>query len=104
MRSQSVTTLIALLLVSGCVYYPRQIQAYDPACQIVARKLVLEGSSAGYINFSCTNEACLLPLIPAAASAVISGSIVLVGNVIYWLERQGRCRPTTSAHFPRAGD
>ena len=26
-----------------------------------------------------------------AASAVISGSIALVGNVVYWFERQGRC-------------
>ena len=26
-----------------------------------------------------------------AASAVVSGSIALVGNVIYWFEKQGRC-------------
>jgi hypothetical protein len=28
-----------------------------------------------------------------AASAVVSGSIALVGNVVYWFERQGRCNP-----------
>jgi hypothetical protein len=27
-----------------------------------------------------------------AASAVVSGSIALVGNVVYWFERQGRCK------------
>lgn len=27
----------------------------------------------------------------AAGSAVVSGSIVLVGNTIYWLEEQGKC-------------
>jgi hypothetical protein len=26
-----------------------------------------------------------------AASAVISGSIAVVGNAVYWFERQGRC-------------
>jgi hypothetical protein len=29
--------------------------------------------------------------VTAAASAVVSGSIAVVGNVVYWLERQGRC-------------
>lgn len=28
----------------------------------------------------------------AAASAVVSGSIVVVGNVAYWFEKQGECR------------
>ena len=27
----------------------------------------------------------------AAASAIVSGSIVIVGNVVYWFEKQGRC-------------
>jgi len=27
----------------------------------------------------------------AAASAVVSGSIVLVGNIVYWAEKQGKC-------------
>jgi hypothetical protein len=27
----------------------------------------------------------------AAASVVVSGSIVVVGNVVYWLEKQGKC-------------
>lgn len=26
----------------------------------------------------------------AAASAIVSGSIVIVGNVVYWFEKQGR--------------
>jgi hypothetical protein len=27
----------------------------------------------------------------AAASAVVSGSVVVVGNSVYWLESQGSC-------------
>jgi hypothetical protein len=27
----------------------------------------------------------------AATSAVISGSVVVLGNVAYWLEKQGQC-------------
>jgi hypothetical protein len=44
---------------------------------------------------SCRNEACGAFLVAAgatlAASAVISGSIVVVGNIAYWFEKQGRC-------------
>ena len=29
--------------------------------------------------------------VVAAASAVISGSIMVAGNLVYWLERQGGC-------------
>ena len=27
----------------------------------------------------------------AAASAVVSGSIVITGNAVYWFDKQGRC-------------
>jgi hypothetical protein len=29
--------------------------------------------------------------VVAATSAVVSGSIAVVGNVVYWFERQGQC-------------
>ena len=54
----------------------------------------LEATQIGAIG-SCTNRDCAYVLVAigavAAATAVVSGSIVLVGNVVYWLERQGKC-------------
>ncbi|HTF95753.1 MAG TPA: hypothetical protein VL995_06460 [Cellvibrio sp.] len=50
-------------------------------------------------DWSCTNESCAL-LMPielgdavfiTATSAIISGSIAVVGNTMYWLERQDTC-------------
>lgn len=35
--------------------------------------------------------ALLQACVVAAASAAVSGSIAVVGNVVYWLERQGQC-------------
>jgi hypothetical protein len=33
-----------------------------------------------------------------AATAVVSGSVALVGNMVYWFERQGQCaRPAAPA-------
>jgi hypothetical protein len=85
-----VLGLIFASLLAGCIYYPRKVQFYDETCQIVTKKLVLEGTSVG--SYACVNEGCLIAMIPAAASAIISGSIVVVGNVVYWLEKQGECR------------
>ncbi|OAI51472.1 hypothetical protein AYO46_01400 [Betaproteobacteria bacterium SCGC AG-212-J23] len=35
----------------------------------------------------------------AAASVVISGSVVLVGNTIHWLEKQGKCPAGLGGRF-----
>ena len=43
----------------------------------------------------CSNEGCVALLAAAgvvsATSAVVSGSVVLTGNVVYWLEKKGAC-------------
>ena len=43
----------------------------------------------------CRNEECAIVLAGVAAisagSAIVSGSIVLTGNTIHWLEYQGTC-------------
>lgn len=44
----------------------------------------------------CENEACVALLITAgvvsATTAIVSGSIVIVGNIIYWYEKRGLCK------------
>jgi len=38
------------------------------------------------------SEACFaLVVAMSAGSAIVSGSIVVVGNALYWLEKQGKC-------------
>ena len=45
----------------------------------------------------CSGDGCVALLAATgavtAATAVVSGSIALVGNVVYWFERQGQCKP-----------
>ena len=82
------------MALAGCVYLPRTTNAYDEECQVETRHLRLEATQIGAIG-SCNNRDCAYVLVAlgavAAATAVVSGSIVLVGNVVYWLERQGKC-------------
>lgn len=87
-----MTLIFFTSLSSGCgFFYPKKVESYDTECQIVTKHLELQSVGINGVGISCQNEGCLIALIPAATSAIISGSIVLIGNVIYWLEEQGRC-------------
>ena len=92
---RGLAAAMVLLMLSGCIYLPRTTQVYDPQCQIVSRQAVLEVQELGGIRH-CSNDGCRAFLVAAGvvtvASAVISGSLVVAGNVVYWLEKQGQCR------------
>jgi hypothetical protein len=79
----------------GCAY-PRTVHVYDEACQITARQMVLDVTDLQTIQ-SCSGNHCVFQLVGQAAvlaaSTVISGSIVVTGNVVYWLEKKRDCRP-----------
>jgi hypothetical protein len=89
----SAGTLAALL--QACVYVPRTTEVYDSDCRIASKQMVLEPVQIAAIA-GCSNDGCVALLLAAGAtavaSAVISGSIVVVGNVAYWFEKQGRCK------------
>ena len=91
--------LAALLLsLAACVVVPQTVYRPNPGCRTVERSMELQAVQLAWIQ-GCSNEGCAVLLaaagVTAAASAVVSGSIAVVGNIVYWLERQGNC--------PRAG-
>ena len=81
-------------LLQSCIVVPRTIEVYDPECQVVARHMDLQTVQVGYIS-RCSNESCAALVVAAAATvtvtAIISGSIVVIGNTAYWFQKQGRC-------------
>ena len=93
-RAAGCAGLALVLSLAACVVVPRTVVHYDPECRIVARHMTLQPVQIGSIA-GCVNSACATLLVAAgataAASAVISGTIAVVGNVVYWLERQGQC-------------
>ena len=80
--------------LAGCIYVPQTREVYDAGCQITYRQMTLEPVQIASLS-RCSNQECGAALVfigaTAAASAVVSGSIVVVGNVVYWFEKQGRC-------------
>lgn len=86
---------VLLVLAAGCVMVPRTVARYDPECRIVRRQMTLQPVQIASIG-GCSNEGCAtlvaVAAVTGAASMVVSGSIALVGNVVYWAEWQGRCQ------------
>lgn len=102
LKKSKIIAIIALsLFISSCVFYPKKIEYYDDHCNIVSRKLVLETEKMNGTSCSGSNsndpesQICLAYLAGiitlSAASAIVSGSLVVVGNTVYWLEKEGRC-------------
>jgi hypothetical protein len=88
--------LLAAIALSGCVFFPRTTPSYTGACQVVENRLKLDYVPLELNASGCSGDDCLLVLLAVyggvtAGSAVVSGSVVLAGNTLYWLEKKGRC-------------
>ena len=94
----SIAALGAALLASACVVLPVKVESYDTACRSVTHHMELRTvqlaarSEAFYL---CQAQDCLNALVAVgvtAASAVVSGSIVVIGNAVYWAEQRADCQ------------
>ena len=94
MHLQLTLVQVSLGALVGCAY-PKTVRAYDEECQIVAREMVLDVTDPN-ASRTCGSNGCVGQLVleaaVLAASTVVSGSIVVAGNVVYWLERKRNCR------------
>lgn len=95
MSRANVAIVMATVLLAGCIFLPHTATVYDAECEILERKMTLEAYQVGALG-GCRNEGCAALLVVAgvvsATTAVISGSVVVVGNVVYWLEEKGQCK------------
>lgn len=90
-----LATLAAVGVLAGCVVVPVTRDVYDPDCRLTRRQIELEAAVLGGF-YGCGGDQCAALLaamgVVTAASVVVSGSIAIVGNVVYWFEHQGRCK------------
>ncbi len=91
----AIFAIVVSALLQACVYVPRTTEVYDANCRIISRHMELQPVQIVAIH-GCGGDGCVAILAAATAtaatSAVISGSIVVVGNVVYWFEKQGQCK------------
>ncbi|TBR42511.1 hypothetical protein CBF23_007330 [Marinomonas agarivorans] len=89
--------LCVTLLLFGCAVVPQYAEEAPvvASCDLYTKELelnVIDGTNA-FSN--CSGDGCEAALVLAAgvfvSSAVVSGSIYLVGNTLHWLEKETRC-------------
>jgi len=92
-----VKRLFALLaaLLQGCVYLPHTATVYDEKCNVHYREMSLQPYQVAQFAGSCNHQDCAYLLVAlgavSAASVIVSGSIVVAGNLVYWFEKHGQC-------------
>ena len=77
---------VVLLALQACVVVPATREVYDPGCKVMKRQMTLEMAAVGGFQ-SCGGDACKAMLVAmgavTAATAVVSGSVAMVGNMVY---------------------
>jgi hypothetical protein len=95
-----ILILLTMACVSSCAFFPSSSgkQDFSNECDMSTKKLHLEkfGDSDFCLKGDRLNEKTLISCLMiggfiGATSAVVSGSIVLIGNTIHWIEYQATC-------------
>jgi hypothetical protein len=89
---------VGLLSLYGCASYPAA-KEQQTECNVITSELEIDTNEdlLKILNgpVQCKGEACLALLAPilvvSAGSFIISGSIVVAGNTVHWLEVKTRC-------------
>ncbi|WP_039914104.1 hypothetical protein [Cellvibrio mixtus] len=103
-----VSILLSLLITSlnACVVVPKKVASYDEKCKVAVQKITLDLAPVeSDTDWHCTNENCAWDVsseifnavLTTTTSAVVSGSVALAGNTLYWLESNGDCPSGSSA-------
>jgi hypothetical protein len=98
--------IIATLLISACIALPATKEASNNNCDLVTREMYVDSHTLNNFHFNGTvngKERIVLAatgLVIYSVSWVISGSIVLTGNTIHWLETKGRCNERKAEIVP----
>src|SRR3970040_1904328 len=101
-RKSSALAIAASLVVAGCVSTAREVEYYDAECEIQYRKMVLDVQRLGNLHCTQSRECLATTLVIGAGSTLIAGSIVIVGNTVYWLERGGKSAAPPLKHIQHA--
>ena len=82
---------LAAPLLAGCVMVPVRVADYDPECRVITHHMELQPVQLQAIGRCGDGYCAALVLGVSAASAFVSGSIVVVGNIAYWAEHRANC-------------
>ena len=88
---------LALIVTTSCTFFPTvsKEQSYADSCEMLTKELTLSVEVHKFNGCGGDTDAgaCLLfaAIGVPAVTFVVSGSVILVGNTLHWLEYQGIC-------------
>jgi len=95
---KAVAIIFIPLFITSCAVVPvtRPHSEQDSSCGLSTHKWDLELIQVGHYSASCNSPECVLAtglgaVVVVGVTAIVSGSIVLVGNAVHWVEQQGGC-------------
>lgn len=103
--------LACLLFTHSCLYTPKVSEYQAHHCSLITKRLELKENSIDpnpdWVPEAKNGLDVLVGLaVIGPATLVVSGSIVMVGNTIHWVEAQGRCDNTSiykvSSKYPNS--
>jgi len=102
--TRMLACICLITILAGCTTYEPKVAKRQPYlsedCELVTRKLYLnkfkmKGAEKAFRNTCGSVSACvgimLGSVIWTAGSMVVTGSLTATGNIVHWLEYQGRC-------------
>jgi hypothetical protein len=93
-RSAAISAA-SVWVLAACVVVPVTRDVYDADCRMMRREVTLEAAAVAQF-YSCGGQECAAMLVAigvvSAATLVVSGSIAVVGNAVFWLEHEANCR------------
>jgi len=102
--------MITLLgLLSGCFTVHAVNNPEDVQCNLVTKELEVRfsgelsnfylDSNSRHNHINTSDEMMVLLVAVPAASLIVSGSVSVIGNVVHWVEKQGRCEDSAVRTF-----
>ncbi|PCI06638.1 MAG: hypothetical protein COB77_06445 [Gammaproteobacteria bacterium] len=88
---KAVKLLLSLLFIMlSCAFQPVVLAHDGSDYQIRYKPFVIKQSGLSQVQH-CQNESCIAALISIVLSVIIAGSVVVVSNVVFCLEKEGEC-------------
>lgn len=100
-----ITIFALFFLLSGCAVVPKFAkdtnESHGEGCELLTRKMELDiighNNSCNEININGRLVCLGIAGTVMAATAIISGSIMIAGNTIHWIEKKGKCDDSASS-------
>jgi hypothetical protein len=100
MKLKSLSLLLVCCFLCSCIIKPKKVVGYDEACNVETKRYELTVEQVKmFENMQCENDDCKKQFVGQAVgavfmvplSAIVSGSIMVTGNTLHWLEEKGKC-------------